>query len=60
VLANAVVLNTILGKTAEAEEVKGRLRGVAPGHVLLRDLQAKRDGWEVAKGRYNPRFEVEV
>lgn len=59
-LANAVVLNAILGKAGEAEEMKTRLRTVMPGHVLLRDLEAKRGAWEAAKGRYNPRFEVEA
>lgn len=60
VLANAVVLNTVLGKAAEAEALRERLRAVRPGHVLLRDLERKREGWEAAKGKYTPRFEIEV
>jgi len=60
VLANCVVLNTVLGRAEEAEAFKERLRGVRPGHILLRGLEERRGAFESARGRWSPRFEVEA
>jgi len=60
VLANCVVLNTILGNAEEAAGFRERLRGVMPGHVLLGGLGERRAAFEGARGRWRPRFDVEV
>lgn len=58
VLANAVVLNTVMGKRAEAKELLERLRGVDEGHEMCRGVERGRERFEEARGRYKPVFEV--
>lgn len=60
VLANAVVLYTILGKEGEREEMRARLEKVDARHALLVDAEGKREVFEGARAKYNPRFEVEA
>ncbi|KAI9665057.1 MAG: hypothetical protein M1821_006505 [Bathelium mastoideum] len=55
-LANAVVLNTILGKTKEAQQVRQRLEKVDGEHVMLRDLRSKSEAFEAARAKYSPQF----
>lgn len=54
-LANLVVLNTVLGK--DAEGVKKQLETAQPKHQLLVDLAAKREAFESAREKYTPKFE---
>lgn len=58
VLANAIVLNTILNK--EAGEYMERLQAADSNHVLVADLERKREAFAAAKGKYQPRFEVKA
>ena len=58
VLANAVVLKTILGRTKEAQQSRERLEKLDAEHVLLKDLQSKRDAFEAARSKYAPRFDL--
>jgi coatomer subunit epsilon len=53
VLANLIVLNTVLGK-ATAEEKK-TLQSISPGHQLVKDLADKRSEFDKAASRYAPR-----
>jgi len=55
VLANAIVLNTLLGRSDEVQRLKSELGG---DHVLKRDLVAKREAFESAMSKYAPKFEV--
>ncbi|KAI9705793.1 MAG: hypothetical protein M1820_005041 [Bogoriella megaspora] len=57
VLANAVVLNTILGKEKEAKEAQSKLEKFAPEHAMLADLATKREAFAAAKEKYAPKFE---
>lgn len=57
-LANLVVLNTLLGKKAEAEQLKEQLRGVDKEHRAVRDWVEKKGEFERASGKYSPKFEV--
>lgn len=54
-LANMLVLNTILGREKEREEVRAKLE--ASGHQLVDDLAQKREAFEAAAAKYNPKFE---
>ncbi|KAF2817655.1 uncharacterized protein BDZ99DRAFT_484436 [Mytilinidion resinicola] len=56
VLANLIVLNTILGQ--DTKELKGKLARVSPEHQFLEDLKAKSEAFEAAKTKYTPKFEV--
>jgi len=55
VTANAIVLNTLLGKADEVERLKSEL---GEEHVLKKDLVAKREAFESAMSKYTPKFEV--
>jgi len=52
-LANQIVLNTILGK--DTAEQKSALQKAQPNHQLLTDLAEKRTEFEKAAERYSPR-----
>ncbi|KAJ9632181.1 hypothetical protein H2203_000584 [Taxawa tesnikishii (nom. ined.)] len=54
-LANLLVLNTILGREKEAQDAKEKLQ--SKGHALMDDLAAKREAFEAACAKYNPKFE---
>nr|POF18697.1 coatomer subunit epsilon [Quercus suber] len=54
-LANRIVLDTIVGKSTA--EGKAKLASVKKDHELLVDLQAKREAFQTAMGKYNPKFE---
>ena len=60
VFANAVVLQTVLGKGEEVAEARGALEKRDADHVMLVDLRKKRELFEAAKGKYNPVFEAEA
>jgi coatomer subunit epsilon len=53
VLANSIVLNTILGKDSSTQ--KKALEKAKPDHQLLVDLAEKRTEFEKAASRYSPR-----
>ncbi|KAL9062381.1 MAG: hypothetical protein Q9157_008970 [Trypethelium eluteriae] len=57
VLANAVVLNTILGKSKEAQDSREKLEKLNAEHVLLKELNGKREAFEAARAKYAPQFE---
>ncbi|KAF2201645.1 hypothetical protein GQ43DRAFT_440392 [Delitschia confertaspora ATCC 74209] len=57
-IANMIVLNTILGNTAETEELKAQLENVNPEHRALAEWREKREEFTRAMGRYSPKFEV--
>jgi len=54
-VANAIVLNTLLGKSEEVENLKATLDD---GHTLKRDLAAKREAFQSAMAKYQPKFEI--
>ncbi|KAF2659795.1 hypothetical protein K491DRAFT_712335 [Lophiostoma macrostomum CBS 122681] len=58
VLANLVVLNTLLGKKDEAAKVKAQLQAVDKAHRLLSEWAEKRSEFEKARAKYSPKFEV--
>jgi coatomer protein complex subunit epsilon len=53
VLANAIVLNTLLGRNDEVERLKSEL---GDDHVLKKDLAAKREAFDSALSKYQPKF----
>ncbi|OJK04763.1 hypothetical protein ASPACDRAFT_1877953 [Aspergillus aculeatus ATCC 16872] len=53
VIANAIVLNVLAGKSAE--ELEGRLQQTHPSHPLLSDIQEKSDLFDSAAAKYAPR-----
>jgi coatomer subunit epsilon len=57
VLANAVVLNTILGKEKEASDARAKLEKADAEHVFLTELAGRREAFEAAKAKYAPQFE---
>ncbi|EME50337.1 hypothetical protein DOTSEDRAFT_69011 [Dothistroma septosporum NZE10] len=54
-IANDLVLKTILGK--ETRDLQAKLQGVEKEHELLKALAAKREAFQAAMGKYNPKFE---
>lgn len=56
-LANATVLDTILGKVDEAKAAKEKLAKVQPEHQALADWAQKREEFAKACERYIPKFE---
>jgi coatomer protein complex subunit epsilon len=56
VLANQIVLNTVSGK--DTTEAKKELAAVDKNHVFLVDWNEKKDEFEKACAKYNPKFEV--
>ncbi|KAF2028656.1 hypothetical protein EK21DRAFT_101687 [Setomelanomma holmii] len=57
-IANLVVLNTLLGKTAETQQLKEQLAGADKDHRALRDWTEKKEEFARAAGKYAPKFEV--
>lgn len=57
-IANLVVLNTLLGKKAETEQLKQQLAIVNKEHRQLSDWAEKRAEFEKAKAKYTPVFEA--
>lgn len=57
VLANTIVLNTILGKRAEAQEFKARLEKAKSNHQALVDWAEKKSEFDKACEKYTPKFE---
>lgn len=53
-LANAIVLQTVLGK--DASELKKSLQRVNPKHELLSDLAEKISEFDMARDKYNPKL----
>lgn len=60
VLANAVVLYTVMGRREEAAGYLQRLGKVSPGHEMCQGLEGRRSAFEAAKARYSPVFEVKA
>ena len=56
-LANQVVLDAILGKSDETKQTLDKLRSVQAQHVLLEELDAKREAFNAASAKYSPKFE---
>ncbi|KAM3418702.1 Coatomer subunit epsilon [Cercospora zeina] len=54
-IANKLVLDTIAGK--DTSELSAKLKGVDKEHELLAELAAKREAFEAAMAKYNPKFE---
>ena len=54
-VANAIVLNTLLGKSEEVDSLKAMLD---EGHALKTDLALKREAFDSARAKYQPKFEV--
>jgi coatomer protein complex subunit epsilon len=57
-LANLIVLNTLLGNTAETEGLKEQLRQAHGEHRALKDWAEKKEEFKKAAGKYAPKFEV--
>jgi coatomer protein complex subunit epsilon len=55
VIANAIVLHTLLGRTEEVVKLKEQL---GEEHALKQDLAAKREAFEAAMAKYQPKFEI--
>lgn len=55
VLANTIVLNTIMGN--DTAEYRSQLESVAPKHQMLEDIAAKKQAFDAACAKYNPKFE---
>lgn len=56
-IANTVVLNTILGKEAEASEGLSTLEGVDKAHPMLEDVARRKEMFDAACAKYRPKFE---
>lgn len=54
-IANKFVLDTISGK--DASEARAKLQSVDKGSEILADLAAKREAFQAAMAKYNPKFE---
>ncbi|GIZ40661.1 hypothetical protein CKM354_000399000 [Cercospora kikuchii] len=54
-IANKLVLDTIAGK--DTSELNAKLKSVDKEHELLAELDAKREAFEAAMAKYNPKFE---
>ncbi|KXT12154.1 hypothetical protein AC579_10374 [Pseudocercospora musae] len=54
-VANKLVLDTILGR--DTSDLSTRLATVEKEHEMLGDLAAKREAFQAAMARYNPKFE---
>ena len=54
-LANKIVLDTIAGK--DVAETRTKLEAVDKQSEMLEDFKAKRDAFQAALGKYNPKFE---
>ncbi|KAF2087400.1 coatomer subunit epsilon [Saccharata proteae CBS 121410] len=58
VIANTIVLNTILGK--DTTELRKELQSVQPQHPFLADVEAKKDVFKQASAKYTPKFEAQA
>lgn len=57
-LANKLVLDTIAGRDVSGTRGKLEALGSAgEGWDVMGDLEAKREGFKVAMGKYSPKFE---
>ncbi|KXT03604.1 hypothetical protein AC578_9964 [Pseudocercospora eumusae] len=54
-VANKLVLDTILGR--DTSDLSTRLATVEKDHEMLGDLAAKREAFQAAMAKYNPKFE---
>jgi coatomer protein complex subunit epsilon len=52
------VLNTLLGKTKETQELKTQLASADKEHRALKDWAEKKGEFEKAAAKYTPKFEV--
>lgn len=57
-IANLIVLNTLLGKKGETEQLKQQLAVVDGKHPQLSDWEEKRAEFQRATSRYTPKFEA--
>jgi coatomer protein complex subunit epsilon len=57
-IANLIVLNTLLGKTAETEQLKEQLQAVDAEHLAIKDWAEKKSEFQKAMAKYSPKFEV--
>lgn len=57
-IANLIVLNTLLGKKGEVEQLKQQLAIVDAKHPQLSDWEEKRAEFQRATSRYTPKFEA--
>ncbi|CAN9121184.1 coatomer subunit epsilon [Alternaria sp. MG1] len=57
-LANLIVLNTLLGKKEDAEQLKSQLQSSAPQHRAIADWASKKEEFAKAAAKYTPKFEV--
>lgn len=55
VWANKMVLDTMAGR--DAAEARAKLESVSNEHEILMDLGAKREAFQAAMAKYNPKFE---
>ena len=55
-LANKIVLDTIAGK--DASDSRKKLQSADAEHEMLTDLEAKREMFHTAMGKYNPKMEA--
>lgn len=56
-VANAIVLSIILGK--EHNGLLETLQALDSKHLLIDDLEKKREAFAAAKAKYQPRFEIQ-
>ncbi|KAH9826170.1 Coatomer subunit epsilon-1 [Teratosphaeria destructans] len=54
-LANKFVLDTVAGK--DASEARAKLESVDKEHEVLKDMLAKREQFQAAMAKFNPKFE---
>lgn len=54
-IANKLVLDIVSGK--DASDSRAKLQSVDKQHELLADLDAKRESFQAAMAKYNPKFE---
>ncbi|KAI9720287.1 MAG: hypothetical protein M1828_005750 [Chrysothrix sp. TS-e1954] len=60
VLANAIVLHTILGKTNDASDVREQLEGVDSSHEMVVESKRRREAFDTARVKWSPKFEIET
>ncbi|KAF4554850.1 Coatomer epsilon subunit-like protein [Elsinoe fawcettii] len=56
-LANQAVLNTILGKTEEADAAVKKLQAADRSHPFLEEVGRRKEAFDAAAGKYTPKFE---
>lgn len=60
VLANALVLNTVLGKSKEAADLRTQLEEVDPAHDMVVEHRRRAEAFEASRGKWSPKFEIEA